>query len=249
LTVNERINSPSGKVWACFQDDGNFVVRTASEVLYKTDTDGKGIKTATLRTNGDFTMSDKDQKQQWTSGSSGKEARDTVLLVQDDGHAVILSGGTRVWRTPCRKQPGFDKDRLNAEEYLDIEQRIVSQNGFYYMALSKSGIFYLEETLGAQRTLWTNNMERIRGPEGKRITMRGDDDLWVGEGETFSWSSTTRRRKDRNGNAALIVGDNAVGTVQVDGLIVWSSDPKKVPTSYHEAQQVTLLELGFSPTF
>jgi hypothetical protein len=68
MIINERIYSPSGKVWACFQDDCNFVVRTGSEVLYTANTYGKGIKTAILRANGELSMSDKDQKQQWTSG-------------------------------------------------------------------------------------------------------------------------------------------------------------------------------------
>jgi len=171
-----------------------------------------------------------------------------VLLVQDDGHAVILSGGTRVWRTTCRKQTGFEGDRLNADEYLDVEQRINSPNGLYHIVLSGNGTFYLRETQGAQNYLWTNTsgaLELRPGLAAKRITMRGDDDLWVGEGDTFSWSSTTRRRRDRTGNAALIVGDNGVGTIQVDDLVVWSSDPKKVPVSYSEAQQVTLTHLGF----
>jgi len=169
-----------------------------------------------------------------------------VLVVQDDGHAVILSGGTRVWRTTCRKQTGFEGDRLNADEYLDVEQRINSPNGLYHMVLSGNGTFYLRETPGAQSELWSNASEALVLPSAfaaKRIAMRGDDDLWVGEGDTFSWSSTTRRRRDRTGNPALIVGDNGVGTIQVDDLVVWSTDPKKVPVSYCEPQQVTLPQL------
>lgn len=182
--------------------------------------------------------------------------------IQSDKLKEVKSGivvkysyyGTR-WRkavlrnprcTACRKQIGIDGNRLNADEHLDVEQRIVSQNGLYYMALSGDGIFYLCETQGSKKTLWSLSKEVAGRRQGKAksIKLRGDDDLWVGEGDSFTWSSTTCRRRDNNGNAALVIGDNAVGTIQADGLVLWSTEPNKVPNSYYEAQQVRLAHLA-----
>jgi hypothetical protein len=81
------------------------------------DTPGVSV---TLRSTGELAVLQKDKTAVWSSNSGGKATQDAVLLVQDDGHAAILSNGERVWYTYRQKDGSTDKDRLVAGEWVAL---------------------------------------------------------------------------------------------------------------------------------
>lgn len=177
----------------------------------------------------------RDGKQEWTTGSAGKVAQDTVLLVQDDGHVRISSNGACVWRNTFQKLSGVEPDRLNADEFIQLGDRLTSPNGKYVLAVQADG-----QLIIAENNLITWTAEPLMDDWANKLIMRGDDELcMVGDRDKLCWTSMTRRRKN-NGNATLILGDNGGATIKTDGLTLWSSNPKTVAVNLFEAQQVSI---------
>jgi len=229
LTLKQSISSPNGKVSLVLQEDGNLVVNyrdgNNNKVLWSAETFGKSVATARLRVTGEFSLLKSDSTRVWSSDTSrAGNTRDAVLLVQDDGHVVIFAGGTRIWRTMTPKLPGTDPDRLNADQYLEPDQKIVSPNGKTSLVFQgdRNLCLYTDTFVGA---LWSKVTED-RETRPSKVIMRGDDDLWYGDKGSREWTSTTRRRKG-NGDASLQVMDTGVIVIKSEGLTIWSSDEKK----------------------
>lgn len=145
---------------------------------------------------------------------------------QDDGHVIINANGSRIWRTLTPKLPGTETDRLNADEYLEMGQRLTSQNGKFRLIFQGDHNLCLY-TDGFVGPLWSRVSEG-RDQHPSQVIMRADDDLWYGEAGQREWTSTTRRKKG-NGDAYLKLEDNGTLTIRSDGLTIWSSHEQKSP--------------------
>lgn len=163
-----------------------------------------------------------DQEVLWTSKSDDKSAKDTVLLVQDDGHAAILSNGERVWYSYRQKDRNTDKDRLVVGEWLAINQPLVSSSGKLRLELQKDGNFVLSQ--GTQK-LWSVKVAPGSPTDPVRVTLRDDDNLCIGSDDKSTWASNTRRKR-RGGKAVLRLtesNDGGAAVLESDGVIIWST--------------------------
>jgi hypothetical protein len=178
-----------------------------------------------LRPNGKLAVLQKtsDQVRQiWISENwTGKTTQDTVLIVQDDGHAAILENGERLWYTYRQKDSSTNRDRLVAGEWLAVGQALISPSGKFSLVLQPSGDFVLSK--GSEK-LWTKAVAGD-GAAQARVTLRDDDNLWIDWGDQVPWPTQTRRKMN-GGNAVLRVAETADGGAAVlesDGLIIWST--------------------------
>lgn len=104
--VDRAIKSLSGTYSLVLQGDGNFVLYGNGKALWDSKTWGsrkatKGI----LQANGNLRLFDDDNREQWSSGTSGKGGPDSLLIVQDNGDAVIKSGDNTIWSTDTAPKP------------------------------------------------------------------------------------------------------------------------------------------------
>lgn len=238
LALKQSVSSPNGKVSLTLQEDGNLCAtcktNTGDKLLWTSHTEGKGVVSARLRANGELVLLKSDKSKIWSSdaGRTGLPiARDAVLLVQDDGHVIVHANGSRIWRTMTPKLPGTETDRLNADEYLEMGQKLTSPNGKFRLVFQDDHNLCLY-TDGFVGPLWSRVSED-REQHPSQVIMRDDDDLWYGEAGQREWTSTTRRKKG-NGDAYLKLEDNGTLTIRSDGLTIWSSHEQKTPVDAWE---------------
>jgi hypothetical protein len=172
----------------------------------------------------------------WSSDSSGKTAKDTVLIVQDDGHAAILSNGERVWYSYRQKDSSTDKDRLVAGESLAAGQVLISPNSKLTLGLKSNGDFILSKS---NQKLWSITAVSGTSTGTATVTLRDDDNIWIGWGDQPAWTSKTRR-KMRGGNAVLRIAEaEDAAVLESDGLILWSTKSSLIKD--WEPQKVDLI--------
>lgn len=105
LRKDEALTSTNEKFRFVMQGDGNLVLydlREGSKSIWASESHVyRGRPKATLQTDGNLVVSDgKDTSKwgpEWQSNSKGGD--DAVLTMQDDGNAVITSGGQQIWET------------------------------------------------------------------------------------------------------------------------------------------------------
>jgi hypothetical protein len=172
-----------------------------------------------LRPNGKLAVLQKTGGEVWISENwGGKTTQDTVLIVQDDGHAAILSDGERLWYTYRQKDSSTNKDRLAAGEWLTAGQALISPSGKLSLVLQSNGDFVLSQD---SQKLWSKAVSGD-GAVNATVTLRDDDNLWIGWGDQPAWTSQTRRKMN-GGNAVLRVAeaeDGGAAILESDGLII-----------------------------
>jgi hypothetical protein len=98
-------------------------------------------------------------------------------------------------------------DRLNAGEYLDLDQSLWSANGVYRLILQADGNLVLYDD---QRSLWASNTE------GRRVNaavMQEDGNFVLQAGSRAAWASGT----DGSPGARLVVQDDGNVVVYAQG--------------------------------
>jgi hypothetical protein len=144
---------------------------------YDTFSDGPGPVSVTLRPTGELVVLQvvfQKKTAVWSSNSGGKATQDAVLLVQDDGHAAILSNGERIWYTYRQKDKNTDRDRLVAGEWLASDQALISPSGKLSLGLQPNGDFVLSKD---SRKLWSTPAISGTLTGRERVTLRDDDNL------------------------------------------------------------------------
>jgi hypothetical protein len=216
---------------------------TIWEADYEPFSDSPSPSSVELRPNGELAVLQKtggSVTSVWTSENwGGKTTQDTVLIVQDDGHAAILSNGERLWYTYRQKDSSTNRDRLAAGEWLASGQALISPSGKLSLVLQSNGDFVLSKD---SEKLWIKPVSGM-GTANATVTLRDDDNLWIGWGdEPAAWTSQTRRKMN-GGNAVLRVAeaeDGGAAVLESDGLIIWST--KRSLIQDWEPQKV-----GFGP--
>lgn len=225
LVINQRLTSPSGKYWLVLDGTDKFCLCNSGGVVWDPNYvifSHMPVVSVTLSSTGELTVLQKDKTAVWSSNSGGKATQDAVLLVQDDGHAVILSNGERVWYTYRQKDGSTDKDRLVAGEWLASGQALISPSGNLSLVLQRNGDLVLSKS---NKKLWSPTAISETLTEEARVILRDDDNLWIEQDDQPVWTSKTRRKKS-GGNAVLRIAeaeDGGAAILESDGIILWST--------------------------
>ncbi|MET1074269.1 MAG: LysM peptidoglycan-binding domain-containing protein [Umezawaea sp.] len=99
LAIGQQLDSENGYVLA-LQDDGNLVLKDGSDVVWATGTNGSGATSATLQDDGNFVLYTASGNVAWSSDSSGNPGSRLVLqndrnvVVYNSGGSSTWASGT-----------------------------------------------------------------------------------------------------------------------------------------------------------
>ncbi|KAH6895664.1 hypothetical protein B0T10DRAFT_587153 [Thelonectria olida] len=203
LETNNSIKSPNGKYNLVLQDYGNFVVYAPGGRLHRLANAALNCSHGQEVDREGSMATFADQHLQWSSRTRyRRNGGDVVLMLQDDGVAVLKLDGIVIWSTngalvkpyePRDFEPVTSGDKLCPGQCLAVGQSITSKSGKFSATLQDNGQFILTVGYDDGITLW--------GPGGTKIWQftpnLSDRDAYMSKEEFF----------DRATPGSMVLGD------------------------------------------
>ncbi|WP_018970285.1 immunoglobulin-like domain-containing protein [Rubritalea marina] len=211
LIQGESLIAMSNQFALSLNADGNVVLndRNSNEVLWSTNTEGSTASQFILHQHGELALYDDFGQPLWNSQTTTEAAPRVYLL--DDGTLVLFDGDTPVWMM------GRYRDRLGANESLELNQRLYSANGTFRFTFQGDGNLVLRDQVNAT-VVWASGTD---GVGATRLKLQNDGNLVLRNavGQAL-WSSETMG----SGIPRLVVQNDGALTILQDDEIVWSTN-------------------------
>jgi hypothetical protein len=148
--------------------------------------------------------------------ASGTYAPGGALVMQNDGNLVIYRpGGVPVWALKSAQSYGIVPDRLVAGQQLLPGESLVSDNGYYELAMQEDGNLVV---YGPGGPIWASGTSSI--VRGSQVVMQPDGNLVVYAQGVPNWATQTH---DRSGALLLMQDDGNAVIYRPDGTAIWAS--------------------------
>ncbi|ETS82698.1 hypothetical protein PFICI_04574 [Pestalotiopsis fici W106-1] len=223
LDSNEMLISPNGRFTFENQDDGNFVLYDMHQgrlPLWASDTCGAGgNRTIVMQDDGNLVqMFVWNRWPIWSTETGGRGNGSSVLVLQDDGNAVILSDGQQIWQTDTKQRSIVEETKpLRAGESLEQAHALYSENKRFCLVMQEDCNLVLYDRHENHRVMWASNTVRelVKLP----LLQLGTDGILVISDRGYEqWKS------DNTGEG----NENSILVVQDDGnVVIYTGDDRQ----------------------
>ncbi|KAF2993053.1 hypothetical protein E8E14_000682 [Neopestalotiopsis sp. 37M] len=221
LNSEEMLTSSNGKFTFENQGDGNFVIYDLHQgrfPLWASDTmGGGGDRVIVIQGDGNLVMMFAWNKWAiWSTETAGRGNESSVLVLQDDGNAVILSDGKEIWQTGTAQKPIIEQTRrLRVGETLEQAHALCSENERFCLVMQEDCNLVLYDKQENYKVLWASHTVRNLAkspvlrldPNGTLVLSDQGYDQWrsdnTGEGDETSYLVV-----QDDGNVVIYCGDD-----------------------------------------
>ena len=221
LEKGDGLTSPNGEYTIIMQGDSNFVLYKGKNPIWAKGTSpGNSAQKVQFRSDGELEVLTWHGDQKWASATPGRGNSNSFFAVRDDGNMVISTDGEIVWTSKTGPEiPVAKRDRISGGNRLLPGERLTSPNGKFTFTFQNDANFVLYEGTTSKWSSGGKSYGNTEGwvqvdKEGNMATFADDDLLW---------SSNTRYRRNP-GDAVLILQDDGVPVLKLDGIIIWSTN-------------------------
>jgi hypothetical protein len=255
LEKGEKLTSAGGRFIFIFQDDGNFVLydydfrekydyedHSNRRVLFDAESHGGGACLVTLMPDGHLVISNATNSEIIKSVSKvkGQGNQSSILKLQDDGNAVILSDGKQIWETKSKQ---WDPFKLEADAYLETGQWLISPNLRYRFMLHETADLTLHDRVLDNCVVWSS-YSNPGVPTHPTLRMHPDGNAIYMDIQEVFWASDTANQGDKT--SVLKVQDDGDVVIFSKGERIWRLKTRR-PLQIKEGESLNTADTLFSP--
>lgn len=215
------LTSSNGRFTFENQGDGNFVIYDLHQgrfPLWASDTmGGGGDRVIVMQGDGNLVMMFAWNKWAiWSTETAGRGNESSVLVLQDDGNAVIFSDGKEIWQTGTAQKPIIEQTRrLRVGDTLEQAHALCSENERFCLVMQEDCNLVLYDKQENFKVLWASHTVRNLAkspvlrldPNGTLVLSDQGYDQWrsdnTGEGDETSYLVV-----QDDGNVVIYCGDD-----------------------------------------